>query len=172
MSAIAIGLWSAVAGLGAFVATRKGPVALRRAGRFALGQASALLVRLPLALLAAAFLAQIIPTEHVATLLGPQSGTQGVMVASIIGGVMPGGPMTSFPLALLVFQAGAGPAQVVALLAGWSVFALHRVIAYEAPMMGWRFSALRLAACCALPPLAGALAALCLELGAFPSLTP
>ena len=172
MSAVAIGLWSAVAGLGAWVAARKGPTALRRAGIFALGQASALVIRLPLALLAAAFLSQIIPTEHVASVLGPQSGPWGIVIASLIGGIMPGGPMTSFPLALVVFQAGAGPAQTVALLAGWSVFALHRVRAYEAPMMGWRFSALRLAACFFLPPLTGLLATLAMQLGGFPGLGP
>lgn len=172
MSTVAIGLWSAVAGLGAYVGRRKGVAALRRAGSFALGQASGLAVRLPMALLAASFLSQIIPTEHVAALLGPQTGLWGVVLASLVGGVLPGGPMTSFPLALVMFEAGAGPAQTVALLAGWSVFALHRVLAYEAPMMGWRFSGLRLAACFFLPPLAGLLATVGLHSGAFPGLGP
>ena len=82
----------------------------------------------------------------------------GIVLAALIGGVMPGGPMTSFPIALIVFQGGAGAPQIVALLAGWSVFAMHRVLAYEAPMMGWGFVALRMSSCALLPVLAGLLA--------------
>lgn len=47
---------------------------------------------------------------------------------------------------------------MVALIAGWSVFALHRMLAYEAPIMGWRFVGLRLASCAVLPVLAGLIA--------------
>lgn len=159
MSLVAILMWIALAALAAHVARAKGGVALRRAGSFAYGQARDLSIRLPLALLAAMFLAQIIPTDKVAAILGPETGLTGIVVASLLGGLMPGGPMTSFPIALLVWQSGAGPAQTVAFLAGWSVFAFHRVLAYEAPMMGWRFSGLRLAACLFLPPLAGLVSA-------------
>lgn len=159
MSVVSFGLWGAAALLAVEVRRRKGDAGLRKAARFALGQGRGLLVRLPMALLAASFLAQVIPTDKVAAVLGPDSGTMGILLASVIGGVMPGGPMTSFPIALIVWQSGAGTAQTVAFLAGWSVFALHRVLAYEAPMMGWRFSGLRLSSCFFLPPLAGLIAA-------------
>lgn len=159
MSAVSYALWGAAALLAAHVRRRKGDEGLRRAAKFALGQGKGLVVRLPMALLAAAFLAQVVPTDKVAAVLGPESGVWGILLASVIGGVMPGGPMTSFPIALIVWQSGAGTAQTVAFLAGWSVFALHRVLAYEAPMMGWRFSGLRLSSCFFLPPLAGLLAA-------------
>ena len=43
----------------------------------------------------------------------------------------------------------------MALVAGWSVFALHRLLAYEAPIMGWKFIALRLGSSLVLPVLAG-----------------
>ena len=159
MSAVSFGLWAAAAALAVEVRRRKGSAALRKAWSFSLQQGRGLMIRLPMALLAAAFLAQIVPTDRVGALLGPDSGMVGILLASVIGGVMPGGPMTSFPIALIVWQSGAGTAQTVAFLAGWSVFALHRVLAYEAPMMGWRFSGLRLSSCFFLPPLAGLLAA-------------
>lgn len=157
MSATQMALWGLVVLLGARVATVRGPVAIRRAGRFAVGQASQLVIRLPMALLAASFLTQIIPSDRISDALGAESGLFGILLASLIGGLLPGGPMASFPIALVIWQAGAGPAQTVALLAGWSVFALHRILAYEAPMMGWRFTALRLSASCLLPLTAGLL---------------
>ena len=158
MIAVAIGIWAVVAVLAAVVNRRHGPTGLRRGGAFALGQARALAIRLPLAMLAAAFLAEALPIEDIASVIGPQSGLAGIVLAALIGGVMPGGPMTSFPLALIVYEGGAGAPQIVALLAGWSVFAMHRVLAYEAPMMGWGFVALRMSSCALLPVLAGLLA--------------
>lgn len=159
MSAVAIGMWSVAAALGLAVGRRRGGAGVVGAGRFAWKQATALAIRLPLALLAASFLSQIVPTESIGHLLGGESGARGVVLAAVLGGILPGGPMASFPIALFVWQAGAGPAQMVAMLAGWSVFAMHRVLAFEAPLMGWRFSALRLSASFLLPFAAGLLAA-------------
>lgn len=158
MSVVQMVLWGFVALLGARVATTRGPVAVRRAGRFALGQAGQLIIRLPLALLAASFLTEVLPAEQIGRIIGAESGFVGIVVASFLGGLMPGGPMVSFPIALVMWQMGAGPAQTVALLAGWSIFAFHRILAYEAPMMGWRFTALRLTSCFFLPMLSGLLA--------------
>jgi len=164
MTPVALILWSIVAAMAAMVGARKGAAGLRGAGAFALGQASVLLIRLPMALLAASFLTQILPTDKVAAVLGPETGFSGILLASVVGGLLPGGPMLSFPLALVVWQSGAGEAQTVALLAGWSVFAMHRMLAFEAPIMGWRFVALRLLSSSALPLMAGLLAAAVLGL--------
>lgn len=158
MSLAQIFVWGLVALVGTRVATSRGPVAIRRAGRFALGQAGQIVIRLPLALLAAAFLTEVLPAEQIGAVLGPESGVLGIFIASFVGGLLPGGPMASFPIALVMWQMGAGPAQTVALLAGWSIFAFHRILAYEAPMLGWRFTALRLSSCLFLPMLAGLLA--------------
>ncbi|MCC5979159.1 MAG: hypothetical protein JJU21_13940 [Salinarimonas sp.] len=159
MTPVALILWGIVTLMAAMVGARKGTAGLRGAGVFAWGQASSLAIRLPMALLAASFLTQILPTDMVADVLGPETGLWGIVLASVVGGLLPGGPMLSFPLALVIWQSGAGEAQTVALLAGWSVFAMHRMLAFEAPMMGWRFVALRLLSSCALPVLAGLLAA-------------
>jgi len=40
---------------------------------------------------------------------------------------VPSGPFVSFPVALSLMQTGAGPAQIVAFLTGWSVYAFYRV---------------------------------------------
>jgi uncharacterized membrane protein YraQ (UPF0718 family) len=137
---------------------RRGPGVPRRA----VAETGQSLVRiLPMfavALPMAAFLAELIPADAAIAWIGPDSGVQGIAVASLAGGLMPGGPFVTFPLVLAFAKAGAGVPQMTALITGWSVFALHRIITWEAPVLGWRFVGLRLAASFALPVLAGLLA--------------
>jgi len=40
----------------------------------------------------------------------------------LIGGMIPGGPMISFPLVVVLDEAGAGLVQLITLLTAWSVF--------------------------------------------------
>jgi uncharacterized membrane protein YraQ (UPF0718 family) len=121
-------------------------------------QASMMAVRVPLALLAASFISQLIPTEVIGRLIGAESGTRGMLLSCLLGGLVPGGPMISFPIALVIWQMGAGEAQMIAFLAAWSIFAVHRIISYELPIMGGRFVVVRLVSSWMLPPLAGAIA--------------
>jgi uncharacterized membrane protein YraQ (UPF0718 family) len=155
MIAAAIFIWALVLGTAWVVWRREGRATVAAAGQDALDQGRALVVRLVLALVATAFLIQVLPLETLSHVIGPASGLTGIAVASLIGGVMPGGPMTSFPLALVFINAGAGTPQIVALIAGWSVFALHRLLAYEAPIMGWHFVLLRTLASLPVPILTG-----------------
>ncbi|OWU82899.1 hypothetical protein ATO6_21600 [Oceanicola sp. 22II-s10i] len=151
-------IWAAVLVLSVLVWRREGTPGLQKAGVSALGTAKTLMLRLPFALLAASFLVQIVPVAALSHVIGPQSGITGIALAAGIGGLLPGGPMTSFPIAIVFQQSGAGLPQMVALISGWAVFALHRLLAYEAPIMGWRFVALRSAACLTLPVIAALLA--------------
>ena len=50
-------------------------------------------------------------------------------------------------------DAGLGP--VVAFLSSWSLLAVHRLIAWEVPILGWRFALVRYATCAVLPFFAG-----------------
>jgi uncharacterized membrane protein YraQ (UPF0718 family) len=118
-------------------------------------QLKPLAVRLPVALIAAGFLGELLPEQQVAGLLGPGSGLTGILLASFLGGLFPGGPSTAFPLMIVLAEAGAGTAQLIALLNAWSVIALHRVLIFEVPMMGISFSLRRLAASILLPLLTG-----------------
>jgi uncharacterized membrane protein YraQ (UPF0718 family) len=111
--------------------------------------------RIALAIIAAGFIAKLIPSEPVARFIGPQSGLSGILLASLVGGFVPAGPILSFPLVVILYKAGAGLPQLVAFLTAWSVFAFHRVLVYELTMMGWRFAAVRFASSLVLPPLAG-----------------
>ncbi|WP_149536918.1 permease [Siccirubricoccus phaeus] len=117
---------------------------------------------LALALPMAAFLAELIPADIGAGWLGPESGLPGLVIASLAGGFIPGGPFVSFPLVLTFMKAGAGGPQMVALISGWAILGFHRVIAWEWPVLGPRFIIIRLIASLALPVLAGLLAELLL----------
>lgn len=166
MIAAVIFIWTAVLILAFFVFRREGTTGLKEAGTNALGTGRMLAFRLPFALLAASFLVQVVPVAALSHVIGPASGITGLILAGLIGGLLPGGPMTSFPIAIVFLQGGAGIPQMVALIAGWSVFAMHRMLAYEAPIMGWKFVGLRLVSCGVLPVLAGMIAeAIILSLG-------
>ena len=155
MIAAFIMIWVIVLVLSGLVWRRNGAQGLKTAGINAIDTCKSLVIRLPCALLAASFLMHIIPVQTVSDLIGPGSGAVGVVIAAAAGGFLPGGPMASFPIAVVFQQAGAGLPQLVALISGWSIFAVHRLLAYEAPIMGWRFVALRSLSCLVLPILAG-----------------
>lgn len=137
------------------LAHRRGTARHRDVAADAWIQLQPLLLRLPPALLAGVFLAGLVPEQQVVGLLGEASGAYGVVMATAIGGVLPGGPMIAFPLALALLEAGMGVAQMVTLITAWSVLALHRVLVFEAPMMGWRFAGRRLLASLPVAPAAG-----------------
>lgn len=130
----------------------------REARETAWRQLRPLLLRLPFALVAATLLAVLLPAEYVARIFGEGAGASGVITASVLGAVLPGGPMVAFPLAVALFEAGAGWPQMIALLTAWAVLALHRVVAFELALVGWRFALGRLAAAAVTPFVAGFLA--------------
>lgn len=134
--------------------------ALMQAGR----QSGNLAIRIPLALFVASTIQRFVPTESIGPVIGEDSGWKGIVLATVFGAFVPGGPMVTFPLALTVWQMGAGRPQITAFLASWSIFATHRILSYELPLMGPRFVATRLAASWYLPTLAGALAWLIITL--------
>ncbi|HEY4251048.1 MAG TPA: hypothetical protein VGM87_07600 [Roseomonas sp.] len=102
-----------------------------------------------------AFLAELIPADIAEGWLGHESGLRGILIASIAGGFIPGGPFVSFPLVLTFAKAGAGVPQMAALVTGWAIYGFHRIIAWELPVLGPRFVALRMLAGLALPVLTG-----------------
>lgn len=154
MPVVLILLWVLAVGLGATAYFRSGDEHLRGL-RFARKQFLQILPRVILALMTAGFVAQIMPKELVAGWLGPASGLQGILVAAVLGAILPAGPMVAFPIALVLLKSGVGIPQLIAMLAAWSMFAAHRIIGYELPLMGWRFSVVRLSASLPLPILAG-----------------
>ena len=116
--------------------------------------------RICVAILAAGFISQILPKDLVAEWLGESAGWQGILIGCAVGPFFPGGPLVIMPLVLALFKAGAGVPALIALLATASTWGVHRIFMFEIPMMGGRFTGLRLVSSIAIPPLAGLLAAL------------
>jgi uncharacterized membrane protein YraQ (UPF0718 family) len=137
---------------------------LRHDKRFRLGlqiarqQAFATVPKIVLAVLVSGFFAQIVPTELVAEWLGKDAGLRGIMIGSLVGGLTPGGPVICFPIVYVFLKTGAAVPALISFLTAWSVFAIHRVLAYEIPLMGARFVKIRIISCLILPPLAGLMA--------------
>jgi uncharacterized membrane protein YraQ (UPF0718 family) len=108
--------------------------------------------------LAAGLASVLVPEQWMARNLGAESGLRGILIAAAAGVVTPAGPFVSIPIAAVMIKSGAGSGPVVAFLAGWSLLALHRFIAWEVPLLGWRFALLRYSTCLVLPPIAGLIA--------------
>jgi uncharacterized membrane protein YraQ (UPF0718 family) len=149
-------LLTAIVGALAAVAYARGGEELLRRGLF---DGGALLWRyailICISFLAAGLAAAVLPEAWVARTFGAESGFGAILVATGIGVVTPAGPFVAIPIAAVMIRNGATAGPVVAFISGWSLLALHRFIAWEVPMLGWRFAALRYGSCLLLPPLAG-----------------
>lgn len=80
---------------------------------------------------------------------------RGILLAAGAGALTPSGPFVAMPLAAVLARGGAGPGPLVAYVTGWALLALHRLLAWEMPMLGVRFALLRWSVSLALPVLAG-----------------
>jgi uncharacterized membrane protein YraQ (UPF0718 family) len=148
-------LLAILAGLSA-LAWSRGGVALVGQG-FASG--ASLLLRYALILivsfLAAGFADILIPHDWIQDTLGTAAGLRGILVASAAGMITPAGPFVSMPVAAVMLRAGAGIGSVVAFLVAWSLLAVLRFVAWEVPILGWRFAIVRYGVCLVMPVLAG-----------------
>jgi len=108
--------------------------------------------------LAAGFAQVLVPREWIQGALGQDTGLRGILFASAAGVATPAGPFVSLPIAATLLGAGASVPSVVAYLSAWSLLALHRLVAWEVPILGARFAFVRYAVCLGLPILAGLLA--------------
>jgi uncharacterized membrane protein YraQ (UPF0718 family) len=124
-----------------------------------LGAGADLLIRFGLLIgvsfLAAGLAQSLIPRELIEQSLGRDSGVRGIAIATAAGALTPSGPFVSMPIAAVMIRSGASLPAVVAFLTAWSLLAVHRLVAWELPILGARFALLRYGVCLALPFLAG-----------------
>ena len=93
--------------------------------------------------LAAGLAQALLPREWIQGALGEESGVRGIVIASLAGAVTPAGPFVAMPIAAVLLRSGAAHAAVVAFVTGWAVLSLHRLVAWETPILGVRFAVLR-----------------------------
>lgn len=96
------------------------------------------------------------PQELVQQWIGPESGWRGVLVATLVGPLLPGGPYVTFPLIAALYRAGAGLGPVVAMTTAWAMLGLISV-GFELSFLGWRFTVVRWGLGLPMPLLVGAL---------------
>ncbi len=116
-----------------------------------------LLPRMTCALVAAGFLAILLPTETISSFLGAEAGFMAIVIGTLTGMIIPAGPSISFSIAAVLANEGASTPALVAFITSWSVFALHRVFIFEIPLLGVSFTRLRMLSGLILPLLAGGL---------------
>ena len=143
-------------GLAIWVYTRGGDVTgpLKGAGLQVLTMVPLLLF----AFILAGMVQQVIPQAAISGWLGQESGWRGIMIGTVVGGFMPGGPFISLPIAAGLLRVGAGVGTMVAMITGWSLLAFMR-LPMEVSIMGWKFTMIRLVCTFFFAPIAGWLAA-------------
>lgn len=143
-----------LAGLGLFIAWRRGDGSVKRAVKAGW---STLLRTLPLLIVAfiiVGYVNALEPQALVRTWIGPGSGMQGILIGTLAGMLLPGGPYVVFPLIGTLYASGAGMGPTLAMITSWAGLALLSV-SFELPFLGWRFTLIRLGLGLVVPVLVG-----------------
>ncbi len=131
-------------------------IAGTRAGLLMIVQILPLLV---FAFIVAGMVQVLLPQELMARWVGAESGLRGILIGSLAGGLAPGGPYVSLPIAAGLLKSGAGVGTMVAFVTGWSLLAFGR-LPMEVGILGWKFTAIRFASTLIFAPRAGLIAQL------------
>ena len=109
------------------------------------------------AFILAGMIQTLIPQEMIYKWVGAAPGFRGIFIGTVVGGLTPGGPFISLPIAAGLLRAGASIGTMVAFMTGWSLLALTR-LPLEVGIIGWKFTLIRLACTFFFPPIAGLIA--------------
>lgn len=112
---------------------------------------------LVLAMLAAGTIQHLISPELITKWIGNESGFRGILIGTAMGACVPGGPYISLPVAAGLMRTGAGIGTLVAFITSWSLIGLSN-LPMQIGIMGWQFSAIRMACTFFFAPVAGLLA--------------
>jgi uncharacterized membrane protein YraQ (UPF0718 family) len=108
--------------------------------------------------LVSAFVTRLLPREVVARLVGTESGVLGLVIATLMGAALPGGPLTIYPVAGAFLVLGADAGTAIAFITAWNLLGYNRALIWEMPFFGPDFVFWRIVVAIPLPLLAGALA--------------
>lgn len=114
-------------------------------------------VWLPLLLgfLLAGFFNVLVPRELLVRWMGEQSGLQGILIAWLIGLLMPGGPYVVFPIAASLLKQGVAVGPLLAFITAKALLSPTRLFSWEVPFLGWPFVAARAIPSLLFPPIIG-----------------
>jgi uncharacterized membrane protein YraQ (UPF0718 family) len=99
----------------------------------------------------------LIPREVVARLVGAESGFTGLIIATFAGVIMPGGPVTIYPVAGAFLAVGADIGAALAFVTSWTLLGYARALVWELPFFGPNFVLWRMAIAPLFPIIVGLL---------------
>jgi uncharacterized membrane protein YraQ (UPF0718 family) len=102
-----------------------------------------------------AFVTLLLPRETVARWVGSDSGFLGLLLATVGGALLPGGPFTIYPVAGAFLAVGADAGAACAFVISWTLLGYTRAIVWELPFFGADFVMWRVIFSIPLPILAG-----------------
>ena len=102
-----------------------------------------------------AFVTLLLPREAVARWVGADSGILGILIATAVGAILPGGPFTIYPVAGALLAAGADAGAACAFVISWTLLGYARAIVWELPFFGLDFVTWRILFSLPLPIIAG-----------------
>ena len=105
----------------------------------------------------------LIPAELISKWIGAESGFKGILIGSIAGGLLPGGPYVTLPIVVGMYKVGTGIPVLVAMITGWSLIAVAR-LPMEIGILGPKLTFIRLASVFLLAPIAGLMAMLIMKI--------
>jgi uncharacterized membrane protein YraQ (UPF0718 family) len=108
----------------------------------------------------AALVAALLPREVVSRWVGAESGFLGIVIGTLAGMILPGGPITIFPIASAFIAVGADVGVAIAFITSWTLLGYSRALVWELPIFGLDFVIWRSMAAIPLPLVAGILARL------------
>jgi uncharacterized membrane protein YraQ (UPF0718 family) len=108
--------------------------------------------------LISAFVTRLLPKEVVARLVGEESGMLGLLIAMAMGAVLPGGPLTIYPVAGAFLLLGADVGTAIAFITAWNLLGYNRALIWELPFFGPEYVGWRILIALPLPIIAGLLA--------------
>ena len=86
----------------------------------------------------------VLPQDLISEWMGEESGMTGVLIGTVVGVLIPGGPYVVVPLIASVMETGAGIGPAAAFFTAWGVIPLTRTFVWEIPFLGVPFTAARL----------------------------
>ena len=99
----------------------------------------------------------LVPKDLISRLLGAQSGVKGILVASMVGGLVPCSPYAIFPLVGTFYHTGASLGAVVSFVSAWSLWSVSR-LPVEMALIDPKAALIRYGVTFVVPPIAGLIA--------------
>jgi uncharacterized membrane protein YraQ (UPF0718 family) len=116
---------------------------------------SGMLPKMAAGCLIAAFVTRLLPREVVARVVGAESGLLGLLIAMAMGAVLPGGPLTIYPVAGAFLVLGADIGTAITFITAWNLLGYNRALIWELPFFGPEFVGWRVIIAVPLPIIAG-----------------